>query len=215
MPENAEPNQKVTPPASVPAPGQQAPVSPEIEQMEDFIKETDFDFILGSVHIVHGVIISSHKFADQLYSKADEETAYKDYFQELLKLVEWGHFDAVAHFDICKKYGYKFYGPFRPEKYKDQILPILDLMAKKGIGLELNTKCLNDKCRELFPHPVILTWALKAGVKHFTIGSDAHRAKEVGGHTEQALKIASERDLPAISTYLRRKPALHPFEAKI
>lgn len=31
MPENAEPNQKVTPPASVPAPGQQAPVSPEME----------------------------------------------------------------------------------------------------------------------------------------------------------------------------------------
>ncbi len=180
-----------------------------MDQLAKFAKETDFDFILGSIHIANGVIISSHKFADELYSKTDEETAYNAYFDEMMKLVEWGHIDAVAHFDICKKFGHKFYGPFQPEKYKYQIIAILKRMKEKGIGLELNTKSMQDKCHEVFPHPTILRWAVELGIKNFTIGSDAHKVKDVGQYIQEALEIAEETGIQNISTYSKRTSTLH------
>lgn len=183
-----------------------------MDQLTQFVKETDFDFILGSIHIVNGVIISSHKFADELYSKTNEQTAYSAYFDELMKLVEWGHLDAVAHFDINKKMGCKFYGPFQPEKYKDKIMPILKRMKEKGIGLELNTKCMDNKCKEIFPHPTILRWAVEVGIKNFTLGSDAHKVKDVGQYIKEALEIAKEAGVRNISTYSKRTPTLHPIK---
>jgi histidinol-phosphatase (PHP family) len=187
----------------------------ELEYVEEWMpelvlleKEVNFDFVLGSIHIVNGIIISSHLFADELYSQTDEETAYNAYFDEMLKLVEWGHLDAVAHFDICKKYGHKFYGPFKPEKYKDQIVPILSKMKEKDIGLELNTKCMDSKCQEIFPHPTILKWATEVGIKYFTFGSDAHKAENIGQHFDKAQRIAKEAGIVNIATYHKREPTL-------
>ena len=187
-------------------------VDGRMDQIAKFVEETDFDFVLGSVHIVKDVIIASHLFADELYSKVDEETAYNAYFDNLEKLVEWGCFDVAAHFDICKKSGYKFYGPFEPEKYKKRIISILKKMRAKGIGLELNTKCICNKCEELFPHPTILEWALEAGIKNFTLSSDAHKEKHVSVHIKDALKIAKEVGIKNVATYKKRTHTLHRIE---
>lgn len=180
-----------------------------MDQLASFVRDTGFDFVLGSVHIVKDVIISSHKFADKLFSGTDEQTAYEAYFETLLKLVNWGHIDAVAHFDIIKKYGVKFYGPFQPTKYKNQIMRILEVMAKKGISLELNTNCMKDKCGEIFPHPDILRWAVEVGINKFTLGSDAHQAKHVGQQLLEAIEIAKEAGITAISTFSKHKPTPH------
>lgn len=183
-----------------------------LDALSSWIESMGFDFVLGSVHVVDGIVISSHKYADQLFSKRNEQTAYEAYFHELMSLVKWGQTDVIAHFDICKKYGSKFYGAFRPEKYKKLIIPILEVMAKKGIGLELNTKCVKDKCKEIFPHPDILRWALEVGIKNFTVGSDAHKAAELGQNFTQAFVIAARCGLKTVSAYHQRKPVFYPIE---
>ncbi len=177
--------------------------------LAEFVAQTPFDFILGSVHIVNDVIIASHRFADGLYAKVDEKTAYEAYFKNLEKMVDWGHFDAVAHFDINKKSGHRFYGPFQPERYKDQILIILQKMKEKRMGIELNTKCIKDNCQEIFPHPTILKWALEVGIEHFTFSSDAHVAKNVSTHIQEARKVALEAEIQGVSTYVQREPTVH------
>jgi histidinol-phosphatase (PHP family) len=180
-----------------------------ISELEKLVQETEFDFVLGSIHVVNDVIISSHLYAEELYSQTDEETAYSAYFDNMLKLVEWGQFDVVAHFDINKKFGYKFYGPFQPEKYKYRIMPILKRMKEKGIGLEINTKCMKIKCKEIFPHPTILRWAVEIGIENFTLGSDAHTEADVSQNIKEALEIAKEAGIRNISTYYKRTPTLH------
>ncbi len=184
-------------------------VPEHMEALAQFVADTPFDFILGSVHIVQSVIIASHKFAHQLYQKVGEETAYLAYFELLQKMVAWGHFDAVSHFDINKKAGVQFYGPFQPEKYKDQIRLILYAMKEKEIGLELNTKCINNRCHEIFPHPTILKWALEIGIKHFTLSSDAHKIEDVSQHIQYAFDLAKELGIPSLSTYEKRVPEPH------
>ena len=175
-------------------------------EMKQFVHAMDFDFLIGSIHIVDGVVISGHEFADDLYGKVTEKYAYDRYFELMYKLVEWGEFDVVGHFDINKKYGCKFYGPFQPQKYKNQIMPILQLMKTKGIGIELNTVCIHDKCQDLFPHPDILKWCIEIGIEHYTISSDAHEAKKVSQYVNEGLAIAKEIGIPSISTYRKRKP---------
>jgi len=178
-------------------------------KLKKFVDALPFDFLIGSHHIVDGVVISSHHFAEDLFSRASEKEAYTHYFDGLLKMVEWGHFDVVGHFDINKKYGHKFYGPFQPQKYKPHITAILQAMKKKGIGMELNANCLRDKCKELFPNPDILKWCLDIGIENYTLGSDSHEWQDTGLNIAEALQIAKDAGIPTISTYIKRKPTKH------
>jgi len=178
-------------------------------EMKRFIHANDFDFLIGSIHIVDHIVISSEKHAKEFYAKNKEEDAYRKYFETMAKLVEWGEFDAVGHFDINKRHGYRFYGEFKPERYKSLIKPILEKMAKKGIGIELNTGSLHTRCGELFPHPQILKWCLEAGIEHYTIGSDAHKENEVNRYLEEARIIAKEVGIKTISTYTKHVPTKH------
>lgn len=178
-------------------------------EIKHLIDDMNFDFTIGSVHTVDNVVIATQRYAHKLYEKITEEEAYNKYFDKLYKLIEWGEFDIVGHFDINKRYGYRFYGVFKPEKYKNKIIPILELMAKKGIGIELNTNSMKERCCELFPHSQILRWALKSGVEHYTLGSDAHKAKDVGRHLKEALKIAKDIGIKTISTYRKGIPTKH------
>lgn len=182
-----------------------------MDDLKTFVQKTPFDCVLGSVHIVDDVVISTNIDVENLFEKATEDHAYGTYFDILQKLVEWGHIDIVAHFDVVKKYGTRFYGPFNPHKYEGKIRPILKTMAQKDIGIELNTGALDRACKELFPHPVILKWALEEGVKHFTLSSDAHEPERAGKRIAEALKIAQEAGLPSISTYRQRKATRHPL----
>jgi len=179
---------------------------PWMDDMRKFVEKTDFDFMICSVHEVDEVIISSSDFCARLYEKVSEDYAYRKYFDLLFEAVKWGHFSVIGHFDICKKGGVKFYGPFDPKKYKDQITAILFLVKQKGLGIELNTRCLHEKCNELFPHPDILKWAVEIGVENFTLGSDGHKIHEVGTGLDEALAIAKDVGIKSISTYEKRVP---------
>jgi len=183
-----------------------------MEDLKRFVENTPLDFILGSVHIVDGEIIASRKFAHKLFKRMDEKTAYSKYFETLKKMVQWGHFDAVAHFDIPKKGGVDFYGPFEPQKYKIEIVEILNIMKAKNIGLELNTKHVTSACHEIFPHPQILKWALETGIEHYTFSSDAHKAKDVSQHIQKALELAKSVGIKTVSTYKKRVPTKHALD---
>ena len=181
----------------------------QLDDLKRFIESLPFDFIIGSVHIIDNIVVSGGAHAHELFERMDEKTAYTRYFEDMMKLVEWGHFDVVGHFDVIKKYGVEAYGPFQPQKYKTIIQKILQTMKEKGIGIELNTACLHQKCNELFPHPDILKWCVDIGIEHFTVGSDAHELSEVGRHLDEALKIAKDAGITTLSTYEKRKPAKH------
>jgi len=181
----------------------------QLDDLKRFIESLPFDFIIGSVHIIDNIVVSGGVHAHELFERMDEKTAYTRYFEKILEYVEWGHFDVVGHFDVIKKYGVNYYGLFNPQKFKPTILKILQTMKEKGIGIELNTACLHQKCNELFPHPDILKWCVEVGIENYTLGSDAHELEEAGRHLNEALAIAKEAGIKTLSTYEKRKPTKH------
>lgn len=184
----------------------------QTEYMNDlkrFVNDAPLDFVLGSVHIIDGVVISTGKHKETIFPTMNEEEAWTKYFDEMAKLIEWGHLDVLSHFDIVKKFGHEFYGKFEPQKFKPMIQGILEKAVAKGIGIELNTGSLHKRCEELFPHPDILKWAVEMGMEHFTLSSDAHWKKDAGKYVHEALEIAKEVGIKEVSTYKKRKPSKH------
>lgn len=179
--------------------------------LEQFLQKLPLDFVLGSVHQINGVLVSGGRHAGEVYDHWPEEKAYTAYFKDVLALVEWDQADAIAHFDICKKFGHLRYGPFKPEKYKDQILPILRAMKQRGTAMELNAGSLHKNCHELFPHPEILKWCVKEGLQYFTFGSDAHETHRAGTYLKEVAAIAKDAGITHVSTYKDRQPTKHPI----
>lgn len=179
-----------------------------LKESEKLVKSLPFDFILGSIHFVDDVLIANDKYCRDMFEKYSEQKMYSTYFEDLLKWVKIGNFDVVGHFDIIKKVGYKYYGPFQPQKYKPIIIEIIKEMKKRSIGIEINTKYMHKNCNEPFPHPDILKWCLEMGIKNFTIGSDAHHIEDAGVNIPEALELLKNVGVKNISTYKKRKPSL-------
>lgn len=180
-----------------------------LKTIEKFLREAQLDFTIGSVHEIDDFIINSNKHCHGYFEGKNEEWAYGPYFKQLLEMIEWGQFSVVGHLDVIKKYGVEYFGPFKPEQYKKPIQKALKLMKKKGLGLELNAGSLKKRCQELFPHPMILGWALEEGIEHFTLGSDGHSVESAGGNLKEALEIAKAAGIKTLSTYEKGKPTKH------
>ncbi|NLC50896.1 MAG: hypothetical protein GX764_01135 [Firmicutes bacterium] len=114
-----------------------------------------------------------------------------------------GLFDCIAHLDIYRRHGYSFYGPDILNIHQGIIEPIFEEMARKNIGLEVNTSSLRRGMRVFHPSPEIFSLAVKSGVSIFTIGSDAHRLNDLGSYIDEALLFLQKRKVQN-HTFTRR-----------
>ena len=142
------------------------------------------DLILGSVHWVGDAMISIDSFAG-----LDVMETYHRYFDELLKAVETGGFDILAHFDLVKRFGARYVGPFSLDPFKEQVGAILEVMIDRKIALELNTSGIRQPCAEMFPGREILELYRDLGGKLVAIGSDSHRTEQLGCGMEEGLSL--------------------------
>lgn len=172
-------------------------------QLEELCDSGGLDFIMGAVHWVGDTIVAVDAFAD-----SDVERLYYSYFDEVLKAVECGGFDVLAHFDLVKRFGVKYAGPFRLEPFREQIASILTVMIERGIALEVNTSGLRQPCAEPFPSLEILKLYRELGGELITVGSDAHRIEQLGFGLRQGLSLIRAAGFDAVALYHERKPRL-------
>lgn len=165
-----------------------------------------FDFVLGSVHVVDGLNISGGPHVDEFFLSRSLDEAYEAYFREVAEMVEWGQFDVVAHFDLVKRYGHRHYGGYRPQRFRSLIEPILASMARKGIGLEINTSGVSQAPGVPYPEPEILEWALEIGVDVLTIGTDSHRPEDFQQGLSEGIRLAMDTGWSEFTVFERRKP---------
>jgi histidinol-phosphatase (PHP family) len=174
--------------------------------------EVPFDFVLGSVHIVDGFNISGGPDKDRFFAGRTQDEAYTRYFRELAALVEWGGFDIVSHFDLIARYGHRHYGAYDPSRYRGVIQPVLEAMAARGVGIEINTSGISGPG---VPYPAhdVLVWAREAGVPALTLGTDSHRPTTFADGLVEGIALAGDSGWRELTTYEGRKPtATVPME---
>ena len=153
--------------------------------MEEFLKEEEFDVVLGSVHYQ---CFWAEKISERtLWDGEDISAVWRRYFKMVSMMAKSGLFDVVAHIDLPKKRGQ------RPPDTKllDIVLPTLDQIAISGLALEINTSGLIHPVAEMYPSPQILAWAKEREIP-ITFGSDAHSPDRVGADFDKAVAMAKE-----------------------
>ena len=177
--------------------------------ISDLLGRYPFDFVLGSVHCLGHVAITA---GDELERFKSEQLALgpehfvDSYLHNIRAAAGTQLFDCLGHLDIYRKY-------IRPlfdsgfDRIADAHWPeVLRFVAQTGTGIEVNTSALRRGNPEPYPSTHILRLAREAGIKVFTVGSDAHRPADLGKGLDSAVQLL--KDLGVEPSRFRRRKAV-------
>jgi len=168
---------------------------PELEPaIRRFLGQYRFDFVLGAVHCVDHVAFTAGSELDAAVANfgPDRQGFCRRYHANLRAAASSGLFDALAHLDIYRKYLGKAFGPGFLADCAAGFPETLACIAQTETGIEVNTSALRRGEDEPYPGRAILARAVAAGVRRFTVGSDAHRVLDLGTGIDRAVKLLSD-----------------------
>lgn len=158
-----------------------------VRQNVKVAKEHDFDFVIGSIHVVDGMEVYTD--SDFFAGKTDEE-AYRRYFEAVYEnLRAYSNFDVVGHLDYVVRYGKTIDADYSYDKYRDILDKILTRILDREKGIELNTSGLSYGLKDFNPNIDILKRYKELGGEIITIGSDAHKVEDMGRNFDKAEEI--------------------------
>ena len=184
---------------------------PEIEgALPENFHSTDFDIILGSMHLIDHIAISDNR-ANQAFKKYTIEELGHRYYSQLQAAVESGLFDIVAHIDLYRRFGQAYYGEGIREIWKPHIGNLADAMKRNNVGFEINTSALRRGQSEPMPESAIARELRMQGISIITAGSDAHTPKDVGADIDRAYDLLQNAGFKNISQFEKRTVTNLPF----
>lgn len=187
-------------------------VKDRMSEIEQFMKKTDFDYLICSCHYVQNFAFDHPKYISLWDTTGMPNKVWKSYAESLLEMVEIGGFEIIGHFDLPKKFGY------RPneivQKEVDCIFQkVFQVAAKNEIALEINTSAIRKGCADFYPSEKYIKMAYENGCD-ITFGSDAHRPEEVGFMLNEAMDLAYCIGFRQLATFEKRCKILRPLRGK-
>jgi histidinol-phosphatase (PHP family) len=169
--------------------------------VHDVLNTYPYDIILGSLHWNRGESV----FERSYFNKRDVKTIGKQYFEEMVEMIEVGGFNILSHLDVFKRMGYQVYQRFDIRELEDYVRPVFAACIKQGIAPEINTSALRMSVCQSHPTIDALRWYREMGGELLTIGSDSHRPDHIGFGLDQAITIAKEVGFTHLTKFKDRK----------
>jgi histidinol-phosphatase (PHP family) len=159
------------------------------------------DFVLGSVHYLDrpdqmfdSVPAGAAQFVGQ-----EVDDIYADYFRRVREIAATGLVDCLSHLDLVKIHGHRPKAPVR-----DLVSDTLDLIAARGLAIELSTAGWRKPVDELYPSDEIIRLAMEKGVR-FTTASDAHSHVQLGENYERLAEKMRVLGIREVSVYEKHR----------
>ena len=175
----------------------------DISAANDILKIENVDFILASVHNIKNM-------DDFYYMDYKEDTVYNIldiYFDEILKVIEWGNFDSLAHLTYPLRYILRNSSiNIDISKCYNHIDIILKALVNNRKALEINTSGLRQQINTTLPNLDIIKRFRQFGGEFITIGSDAHKPEDIGKGIKEGISVAKEAGFSCITVYRNREP---------
>lgn len=146
------------------------------EEVEIFVANHDFDFIIGSVHNLNHTYVGF----TTLEALGGPRKMYDEYLDQVRGMVETGFPDVVGHVDLPRRYHHVSMWEVDAEHFEARLREIFRLAADRGVGFEINTSGLRRGTGATFPEPRVLKWFIEEGGSILTVGSDSHKAEDTG-----------------------------------
>lgn len=179
-------------------------VPEKIELIEEILSKHSFDFVVGAVHSIDGILYDmpfSNKYLWEVYNVDD---IYEKYYEIVFKLVKSGLFTQLAHPDTIKMFGY-----YPTYSLEETYAKLAKLCVENNVKAECNVGCYYRYNHE----DLGLSEALLRNFKKFNTeiitASDAHNVKDVGKYMDEARKRVENMRVYNFSA----GPAVLPLEA--
>lgn len=175
------------------------------KELDDFLSQGIFDYVIGSVHYVDGTDPYFKEFWDGIsFDKAIEK-----YMAETLKCVKvHDNFDCLGHLTyVCKSSHNPTGKGIAYSEISDVTDEIFKILIKKGKGIEVNTSGV-DRIGDFLPTLEYVKRFRELGGEIITVGSDSHDQNRVGQYTKEGIEMISEV-FPYVCTFCERKPIFH------
>ena len=163
----------------------------------------DFDFVIGSCHIVDQM----DPYYAEFWEGKNDRDCFELYFKTLLEgLLEFSQIDTLGHLDYVVRYSPNRDSNYSPFDYQDVIDEILKFIIEKDIKLEINTSNLSKGFNFFNPHTDIIKRYKELGGEIITVGSDAHYTEYLADHIDFAYDILKKAGFDYVCTFREKKP---------
>lgn len=178
----------------------------DLEIAEKCIADSRLDFVISSVHQIKD---EKDFFYINYYhmSTAEINNLLERYFSEVYELCKWGKFDVLGHLTYCLRY-MKIRNGITPNmKLFDEIIAeSLRTLADKCKGIEINTSGIRQGFGTTFPSLKYIKLFREFGGKIISIGSDAHKVRDLGANIAEGTELAKAAGFSEICYFKKRQP---------
>jgi histidinol-phosphatase (PHP family) len=165
------------------------------------------DFVLGSVHFLDRVdeMFDTVPAGAEQFAGRDIDEIYANYFRRIREMASSGLVDCLAHLDLIKIHRH------RPNtRIEDLVAETLDLIAARGLAIELSTAGWRKPVKELYPSDEIIRLAMAKGIP-FTTASDAHSHVQLGENYQRLAQTMEKFGISKVSIFQRHVAEMQAF----
>lgn len=168
----------------------------------------DFDFIIGSTHLVDRV----DSYYPEFWDKSSEHDVLMRYFNEVLvNLHTFSDFDVIGHIDYVVRYTPTKGTLYNCHDYDEIIDEILRFVIGHGIGIECNTSKMGIGALHCNPHEDIIKRYKELGGEIITLGSDSHQPERLANKFDEAGELLKAAGFKYYTVFKNRKPEFLPL----
>ncbi|MFX1591628.1 MAG: histidinol-phosphatase HisJ [Promethearchaeota archaeon] len=165
------------------------------------------DYILGSVHILHGksrlFAFDDRRFLSMYREYESIDIIYLEYYQKLQDMINSKefNFDILSHFDLPKKYNKR---ANNKELVMNEAIKTLELAKKADLTIEINTGGLRKDINEQYPSEEIIKEMFNLDIS-VLLGSDAHHPNDLGYEFNIMIKLLKKIGYNQLAHFNKRK----------
>ncbi len=174
------------------------------DRADALLASSAFDFVLGSYHNLAG----EEDFYCLDYPDIQTCRGYLDrYFDEVRVLCERAPFHALGHLTYPLRYMTGRGGhAIDPMDWEGPVRAIFRRLVEAGRGLELNVSGLRTG-GILMPDAPLLRFYRACGGELVTVGSDAHRAADIGAGIAEGYAVLRDCGFAYVTTFCEGEPS--------
>jgi histidinol-phosphatase (PHP family) len=173
------------------------------ERIHKLISHYQFDFVIGSSHVVNGV----DPYLSEYWKNRTERDGIEDYFKSIIENVEnIKDFDIYGHLDYVIRYTPEKVTDYTYQNYADLIDTMLKSIIGAGKGIEVNTAGYKYGLGFPHPHPDILKRYKELGGEIITIGSDGHKPEHLAFDFNKANDLLISLGYKYYTLFENRRP---------
>ena len=176
------------------------------ERMTSLIRNYNFDFVIGSSHVVDHV----DPYYPEYWKNRSQRKGIEDYFISIIKNCKafqefhiYGHLDYIIRYvpgQSQQKIDYSY------SDYADLLDEVLTTIIHYGKGIEINTAGLKYGLGYAHPKIDVLKRYKELGGDIITIGSDAHKPEHLCYDFHLVPELLKSIGFAYYATYIESKP---------